>query len=79
MWLEGVEKYGMDWINVREDTSLPASDKPTVSYNVTGFPTKFIIDRNGKIRDITEGEDPKFYDRLDAIMTSGQSDVGAIK
>lgn len=71
-WLAGVEKHGLDWINLREDNSMPSSEKPTILYNVTAFPTKVVIDADGKIRDIAVGEYPEFYDSLDRIMAAGE-------
>lgn len=72
-WIKNVEKYGMEWINVREDDSLPVSQKPTVRYNVTYFPTKIILDVNGRIQDISVGEYPEFYDKLDTIINADLS------
>ena len=71
-WLAGVEKYGLDWINLREEGSMPSSEKPTVLYNVTAFPTKVVIGADGRIREIAVGEYPEFYDRLDRIMEDEQ-------
>ena len=59
-WLAGVEKYGLDWINLREEGSMPSSEKPTVLYNVTVFPTKVVIGADGRIREIAVGEYPEF-------------------
>lgn len=72
-WLAGVEKYGIGWINLREEGSMPSSEKPTVLYNVTAFPTKVVIGADGRIREIAVGEFPEFYDRLDRIMAAEQS------
>ena len=71
-WLAGVAKYGLDWINLREEGSMPSSEKPTVLYNVTAFPTKVVIGADGRIREIAVGEYPEFYDRLDRIMEDEQ-------
>ena len=71
-WLAGVEKYGLGWINLREEDSMPSSEKPTVLYNVTAFPTKVVIGADGRIREIAVGEYPEFYDRLDRIMEDEQ-------
>lgn len=71
-WLAGVAKYGLDWINLREEGSMPSSEKPTVLYNVTVFPTKVVIGTDGRIREIAVGEYPEFYNRLDRIMAAEQ-------
>lgn len=68
-WKEGVEKHGMQgWMHVIEPKDMEASLKPTVMYNVSGYPTKMIIDPKGNILNITVGEDPSFYEELDKIM-----------
>ena len=72
-WLAGVEKHGLDWINLREEGSMPSSEKPTVLYNVTAFPTKVVIGADGRIREIAIGEFPEFYDQLDRIMEDERS------
>ncbi len=72
-WQAGVEKYGLGWINLREEGSMPSSEKPTVLYNVTAFPTKVVIGADGRIREIAIGEFPEFYDQLDRIMEDERS------
>lgn len=67
-WAAGVERFGMEWVNLREDDALPSAAKPTVMYNVTAFPTKVVISPDGTVRDITVGERPEFYGRLDSLM-----------
>jgi len=37
-------------------------------YAVSGFPTKVIIDREGKIVKVVIGEDPQFYKDLDQLL-----------
>lgn len=67
-WAAGVERFDMDWVNLREDDSLPSEVKPTVMYNVSSFPTKVVISPDGTVRDISVGEYPEFYARLDSLM-----------
>lgn len=59
-WRAGVEQYKLPWINLYngENKDLYAA------YNIEGFPTKAIINPEGKLVDITVGEDPSFFDRL---------------
>ena len=59
-WREGVKKHELPWINVYNgmDRSLYEA------YNITGFPTKAIVNPEGKLVDLTVGEDPSFFTRL---------------
>lgn len=63
-WREGVKKHQIPWINVYNghDTKLYQD------YNIEGFPTKAIINPEGKLVDLTTGEDPTFFDRLAAFV-----------
>lgn len=63
-WKAGVEKYQLPWVNVYnpEGTSLLSE------YGVQGFPTKAIIDPEGKIRNITVGHNPEFFEVLSTLM-----------
>jgi hypothetical protein len=38
------------------------------TYNIEGFPTKIIIDPDGKIVKTIVGEDPEFYTLLDQLF-----------
>lgn len=59
-WREGVKKHELPWINVYNgmDRSLYEA------YNITGFPTKAIVNPEGRLVDLTTGEDPSFFTRL---------------
>lgn len=63
-WRKGVEKYKLPWVNVYnpEGTTLLAD------YAVQGFPTKVIVNPEGKIANITVGEDPAFFDTLAKLI-----------
>lgn len=63
-WRKGVEKYKLPWVNVYnpEGTSI-LSD-----YAVQGFPTKVIVNPEGKIANITVGENPAFFDTLAKLI-----------
>lgn len=63
-WKAGVEKYQLPWVNVYN----PADSNLTEEYNVPGYPTKVIVDPQGKIRNITIGHDPEFYVALTELM-----------
>lgn len=60
-WREGVKKYELPWVNVYNDQKDGQLIK---EYKISGFPTKVIVNPEGKIVDITTGEDPAFYARL---------------
>lgn len=59
-WRAGVEKYQLPWINLYNGDNKDLY----VAYNIEGFPTKAIISPEGKLVDLTTGEDPSFFDRL---------------
>lgn len=63
-WRKGVEKYELPWVNVyNPETSSVLDD-----YAVSGFPTKAIINPEGKIANITVGHDPAFFEKLTELM-----------
>lgn len=66
-WRKAVAKYELPWVNVynpdRGGTSGVLAD-----YGVQGFPTKVIINPEGKVSDITVGEDPSFFEKLDKLI-----------
>ena len=55
-----MKKYELPWINLYngDDRSLYEA------YNITGFPTKAIISPEGRLVDLTTGEDSAFFSRL---------------
>lgn len=63
-WRAGVKKYELPWINVYN----PASTTLLEEYGVQGFPTKAIIDPEGKIRNITTGHKPEFFTILSNLI-----------
>lgn len=64
VWKEAVKRFELPWVNVYK----PEADTLTEQYSVQGFPTKVIINPEGKIVNITTGEDPSFYERLHELM-----------
>lgn len=67
-WRAAVEKHEMNWLHVYQPKDMDSDKKPSVLYNVTGFPTKLILGPDGNILNITIGEDPAFYDKLKEIV-----------
>ncbi|PTL25480.1 thiol-disulfide oxidoreductase [Prevotella sp. oral taxon 820] len=63
-WKEAVSKHALPWLQVR-NTEQTAVD---VKYAISGYPTKVIIDPEGRIDRIFVGEDPKFYEYIDQMM-----------
>ncbi len=63
-WKQAVEKYELPWKHVYN----PRTSSVLSDYAVTGFPTKIVIDPEGKIAKIIVGEDPAFYTYLDEIL-----------
>ena len=39
-----------------------------MQYNIEGFPTKVVIDPEGKLVKVVVGEDPAFYPFLDELL-----------
>ena len=63
-WKAATTKYELPWISVLN----PADNDLVKVYQVQGFPTKIIIDPQGKIDKIILGEDPAFYTYLDTVL-----------
>ncbi len=62
-WRNAVKKYELPWVNVR-NPEMGGESKVLTDYAVQGFPTKVIVNPEGKIVNITVGEDPGFFDVL---------------
>ena len=63
-WKAATAKYELPWISVLN----PADNDLVKVYQVQGFPTKIIIDPEGKINKVVLGEDPAFYTYLDSVL-----------
>ena len=63
-WRKGVEKYELPWVNVYNPETTTVLD----DYAVSGFPTKAIINHEGKKANITVGHDPAYFDKLKELM-----------
>lgn len=64
-WRAAVEKYQLPWVHVYNPGG-PGSI--TEAYAVQGYPTKVIINPEGKVADYVVGEDPAFYTKLAELM-----------
>lgn len=63
-WKAGVAKYELPWVNVY----CPDGNPLVAEYGIQGFPTKAIIDPEGKIRNITTGHNPDFFTALSNLI-----------
>ena len=67
-WKAAVAQYELPWLHVYWDKDDENSDNPLALYGVKGFPTKVVIDPEGKVAKVIVGEDPAFYDYLDEVL-----------
>ncbi|MDE7413376.1 MAG: TlpA family protein disulfide reductase [Muribaculaceae bacterium] len=61
-WRNAVAKYELPWVQVYNPE--PEATLLLDAYAVQGFPTKVIVNPEGKIANITVGEDPAFFNTL---------------
>lgn len=61
-WEKALDKYELDWVNLYNPTE--GGGPILQEYGVEGFPTKVIVNPEGKIARIVSGDDPAFYDML---------------
>lgn len=59
-WRNAVKKYELPWLQLYNGNNTEIY----TAYNIEGFPTKAIINPDGKLVDLTIGEDPSFFTRL---------------
>ncbi|MGL4519352.1 MAG: redoxin domain-containing protein [Phocaeicola sp.] len=64
-WKAAVSQNELPWINVVNSKNQDVS----LLYAVNGFPTKYIIDKDGNLVTSVLGEKPEFYEFLDKQMT----------
>ena len=65
-WKSAVAKHELPWLHVYWDKEK--GDNPLELYSVDSFPTKIIIDPEGKVAKVVVGESAGFYDYLDEVM-----------
>ena len=65
-WKAAVEEHQLPWLQVR----CPEEQLKDLlaKYNIQGFPTKVVVDPQGKIAKVVVGEDPEFYSYLDELF-----------
>ena len=65
-WKSAVDEHQLPWLQVRcPDEQLQVLGQ---QYQIEGFPTKVIIDPEGKLVKVVVGEDPAFYTFLDELF-----------
>lgn len=64
-WREGVKQFELPWVQVYKPE---AETKILADYYVEAFPTKVIITPEGKVANVTVGEDPEFFTTLDRLI-----------
>lgn len=65
-WKAAVAEHNLPWLQVRcPDDKLQAI---AAQYSIEGFPTKVVIDPQGKLVKTVVGEDPEFYTFLDELF-----------
>lgn len=64
VWKASVAKHELPWPQVYN----PKGSDLTARYGIQGFPTKFIIDPEGRVANVTVGEDPAFFDILKSLV-----------
>ena len=63
-WRAAVAKHEIPWVNLLDNEVTDV----VKTYGISGFPTKIIIDGQGKIVAVFEGESEEFYAKLDAMF-----------
>lgn len=63
-WLEAVEKHKLPWINVLDTRERRPAETIDNRYGISAYPTKILIDPEGRIVEVFVGERPGFSERL---------------
>lgn len=63
-WKEAVNKYELPWLQVLNTEE----EDVTLKYGIQGYPTKIVIDPEGKVTKMVVGESPAFYEYLDCLF-----------
>ncbi|MCR4920866.1 MAG: AhpC/TSA family protein [Bacteroidaceae bacterium] len=63
-WRDAVKEHELPWLHVYN----PEGSELLAQYGIQGFPTKIILDPEGKIVKTIVGEDPAFYTLLDELF-----------
>lgn len=63
-WRKGVKNLELPWTNLYNGNS----DKIVIDYAVSGYPTKVLVDPEGKIVEVFVGESEEMYKKLDELF-----------
>ena len=63
-WREGVKEHELPWVNLYNSEEA----KVDVMYGVLGYPTKILLDKDGKIVEVFVGESEEMYKKLAEIL-----------
>ena len=63
-WKAAVAELQLPWLHVYNNGDSQLLEK----YGIEGFPTKVVIDPEGRIANVIVGEDPAFYTYLDKLF-----------
>ena len=63
-WKDAVKELDLPWKHVYN----PKGSRLAQQYGVQGYPTKIIIDPQGRVDKVVVGEDPAFYTYLDELF-----------
>lgn len=66
-WERSISKNQLEWINVLDDDSL---NKISTMYAISVFPTKVILNQEGRIVSKVVGESLEFYQIIDSLMNN---------
>lgn len=65
-WRQAIDSYDMEWLHVTTDEE--SAQEIQALYAIEGYPTKIVVDPEGRIIKIVVGEDPTFYEFLDELF-----------
>ena len=63
-WRAGVAEHELPWTNLFNGDGTEITNV----YAISGYPTKVLIDPDGKIVDVFVGESPALYEKLDELF-----------
>ena len=64
-WRNAINKYNLSWLHI---LNANGANDLAVMYNVEAYPTKLLIDKDGKLIQIFIGESDLFYQKLDSLF-----------
>ena len=65
-WRQAIESYDMEWLHVITDEE--SAQLLQGLYKIEGYPTKIVVDPEGRIIKTIVGEAPAFYEFLDELF-----------